>query len=102
MKIAIASNKKEVDSQVSETGGRAAFFLIFEDGQLKKTIKNPFRVGGGGVGFSVAAMLADEKVEMIVSGHFGDNMASALEEKGIQYKVITDLTIEQVLAEQNK
>ena len=98
MKIAIASDKNEVDSKVSETGGRAAFFLIFEDGQLAKTIKNPFRIGGGGVGFSVAAMLADEKVEMVVSGHFGDNMVGALEEKGIKYEVVTDSTVEQALA----
>ena len=47
MKTAIASENKTVDSSVSGAGARAPFFLIFENDELVKTIKNPFRVGGG-------------------------------------------------------
>jgi len=42
VKTAIASNGKDEKAQVSEVSGRAPYFLIFEDGKLTKTIKNPF------------------------------------------------------------
>ncbi len=97
MKIAIASNGKDENSEVSPVGARAPFFLIFEDKKLTKTITNPFRVGGGGAGFSVAQMLANEKVEMVVAGRIGPNMEMALKEKGIEIKQVENKTVKQVL-----
>jgi len=99
MKIAIATDKQGLDSPVSEVGGRAKFYQIFEDKKLVKEIKNPFRVGGGGVGFSVAALMAEEKVDLIISGHIGDNMAGALEDKGIKYKIVTNKTVKGAIEE---
>ena len=34
MKIAIASEGKDVDSEISSRGGRAPYYLIFEDKEL--------------------------------------------------------------------
>ncbi len=89
MKIAVAAEKGSIDSDICPTAGRAPYYLIFEDGRLVKTIKNPFAVGGGGAGFGVAQMLANEGVERVVSGRFGENMKGALEEKGISYAEAT-------------
>ena len=86
MKIAIASEGKDVESEISEKGGRAPYYLIFEGKKLIETIKNPFVVGSGGAGFSVAYMLAEKKVNLVVAGKIGPNMKSALEEKGIESK----------------
>ena len=97
MKTAVASNGKNENAQVSEVSGRAPYFLIFEDGKLIKTIKNPFKIGGGGAGFAVAEMLSDEKVKMIVSGKFGPNIMSALESKGIQCKEMSGITAKEAL-----
>jgi len=97
MKIAVSSNSKDENSQISEMSGRAPYYLIFEYGKLLKTIKNPFRIGGGGAGFGVAEMLSDEKVEMVVSGRFGGNMRGALEAKGIKYKEMSGITVKQAL-----
>ena len=99
MKIAIASTGKTLDSQVSKVGGRAPIYLIFEGKKLVKVIKNPFRIGGGGAGFSVAHMLADEKVDLVISGNFGPNMLQALKTKGIKTKVVSGKTIEKALTE---
>jgi len=85
MKIAIASTGESEDSEVSPVSGRAPYYLIFDDGKLVKTIKNPFRIGGG-AGFGVAQMLADEGVDLVISGSFGGNMRSTLESKNIKYK----------------
>ena len=86
MKIAIASEGKDLNSEISSKGGRAPFYLIFENKKLVEVIKNPFAVGGGGAGFSVAHMLAEKKVDLVVAGKIGGNMVGALKEKGIEFK----------------
>ena len=86
MKIAIASEGKDEDSEISSKGGRAPYYLIFEDKKLTETIKNPFASGSGGAGFSVAYMLADKKVNLVIAGKLGGNMISALKEKGIDFR----------------
>ncbi len=97
MKIAISSESKDENSQVSQMSGRAPYYLIFENGKLTKTIKNPFRIGGGGAGYSVAEMLSEEKINLVISGKFGGNMISALETKGIKSKEMSGITVKEAL-----
>ena len=97
MKVAVSSEGKDENSQISPISGRAPYYLIFENGKPMKTIKNPFRIGGGGAGFGVAEMLADEDVDLIVSGKFGANMKSALDNKGIKYIEMQNITVKEVL-----
>lgn len=98
-RIAIASTGKTADSEVSPVSGRAPFYLIFEGNSLVKTIPNPFRMGGGGAGFSVAQMLANEKVDFVISGNFGPNILQALESKKIKVKIMKGKTIKEALKE---
>ena len=86
MKIAMASEGKNENSEVSLKGGRAPYYLIFDNKKLVETIKNPFAVGGGGAGWSIAYLLADKKVNLVIAGKFGPNMKSALKEKKIKSK----------------
>ncbi len=86
MKIAIASEEKNEKGEPSLRGGRAPYYLIFDNKKLTKTIKNVFAVGGGGAGWSVAHMLAKEKVELVIAGRIGPNMQFALKEKKIKFK----------------
>ena len=97
MKIAIASEGKDKDSEVSQKGGRAPYYLIFEDKKLVESIKNPFATGGGGAGFSVAYMLADKKVKLVIAGKIGGNMESALKEKKIEFKEDSNKKVKEVL-----
>ena len=85
MKIAVASEEKDLDSEISGRGGRAPFYLVFEDGKIIETIKNPFVVGGG-AGYGVAGMLAKKKVDKVIAGKFGDNMKEALKGNDIDLK----------------
>lgn len=89
MRRAIAADGTDRNAKVSPTAGRAPHYLIFEDGVLVKTIRNPFAIGGGGAGYAVAQMLANEHVEEVVSGRFGPNMIGALDEKGIAHRIHT-------------
>ena len=97
MKIAIASEGKDKDSEVSQSGGRAPYYLIFENKELIEAIKNPFATGSGGAGFSVAYMLTDKKVDLVIAGKFGGNMESALKEKGIKFKEESGKKVEEVI-----
>lgn len=85
-RIAIASEGKDIDSEISLRGARAPYYLIFENKKLIETIKNPFAIGSGGAGWSVAYMLADKKIDLVVAGRFGPNMEFALKEKKIKFK----------------
>ena len=87
MKIAVASEGRTVDSSVSAWGGRAPYYLIFEDKELKEVWVNPFSRGGGGAGWSVAHMLAEKGVEKVILANIGPNMEVALQEKGIQVEI---------------
>ena len=87
MKIAIAADNDTEEANISSMGGRAPYYLIFEDKKLMEAIKNPFAIGGGGAGWSVAHMLAEKEVQIVILGKIGPNMASALTEKGIQVKI---------------
>ena len=97
MKAAIAAEGKSVDSPVSSRGGRAPFYLIFDDGELEEVVKNPFAVGGGGAGWSVAYLLAEKGVDVVVAGRFGPNMETALEEKGLKAVEISGVSVEEAL-----
>lgn len=97
MKIAIASTNKNEDSEISSIAGRAPYFLIYKDKELVNTIKNPFVIGGGGAGFSVAKMLEDQKVDLIISGEFGDKMIRALQERNIKSKELKGIKVKEAL-----
>ena len=97
MKTAIASEGKDIESNVSERGGRAPYYLIFENKKLVEVIKNPFATGGGGAGFSVAYMLADKNVNLLIAGKIGVNMEYALKEKEIKFKEESGKKINEVI-----
>ena len=97
MKIAIASEGKNSESKISLQGGRAPYYLIFDDKKLIEAIKNPFAKGSGGAGWSVAYMLAEKKVDLVIAGKLGPNMITALKEKGIEYREESEKTIVTVI-----
>lgn len=97
MKIAIASEGEKMDSKISDRGGRAPYYLIFENNKLSETIKNPFAAGAGGAGWSVAYMLAEKDVNQVIAGEIGANMKRALEEKRIEFKQESGKTVAEVI-----
>jgi predicted Fe-Mo cluster-binding NifX family protein len=97
MRIAIASEGKSTSSEVCPTAGRAPYYLIFENKELIKTIKNPFVKGRGGAGNSVVQMLYNENVNLVISGKFGGNMTVAMEEKEMSYKIIINQNVDETV-----
>ncbi|HMB26199.1 MAG TPA: NifB/NifX family molybdenum-iron cluster-binding protein [Patescibacteria group bacterium] len=97
MKIAIASLGKKMNSILSPQAGRAPYFLIFEKEELVETWKNPFSVGGGGVGPAVARVLAEKQVEQVLVSEMGPKMQAALAEKEIDFQEMEEDTVKNVL-----
>lgn len=97
MKIAIASEGKDMESEISLKAGRSPYYLIFENKKLIEKIKNPFAIGSGGAGWSVAYMLADKKVDLVIAGKIGANMEAALKEKGIKFKEESGKKVKEII-----
>jgi len=97
MKIAIAAEGKDVNSEISSQGGRAPYYLIFKNKKLLEIIKNPFASGSGGAGFSVTHILAEKKVNLVIAGKVGGNMISALKEKGIEFREESGKAVKEII-----
>lgn len=97
MKIAISSEGENENAQVSMVTGRAPYYLIFNNEKIVEVIKNPFAIGGGGAGFGVAQMLYNKNVEVVVSGKFGQNVASFLKSKGIKIVEMSNISVKEAV-----
>ena len=86
MKIAVAVIDKNENSEISSRGGRAPYYLIFDENKkFLKAVQNPFTMGGGGAGIAVAKMLADMDVNVFIANTIGEKMCAALNEKGVKF-----------------
>lgn len=96
MNIAISTQGRSVEDAIEPRFGRCARFLIIKDGKHEKTIENTGASQAHGAGTAAAQQLADEGVEMVISGETGPNATRALEELGIKV-VKTSGTIKDAL-----
>lgn len=86
MKIAIATNNKDQNPQISEKAGRAPYYLVFDEkGEALEDISNPFFEERGGAGVATAKMLSDKGISVVIAGDFGRKMTDVLEDKDIKY-----------------
>ncbi len=88
MIVAVATDGDSPDSPVSVRAARAPYFQIYKDGKLVEVIRNPFAIGGGGAGWSVAYMLAEKGVNVFVAGNAGPNFQTALAQRGIRLVIV--------------
>ena len=81
----VLENKPE--AEIAVNAARAPFFLIFNDQDFVKSIKNPF-VSGWGAWFAAADLLKNEWCELFIAKKIWDNMKNRLGELWINYKLI--------------
>ena len=85
MRIAVAATKKDKSADVSYYGGRAPFFLIFdEEGNLLDSFPNPYADIERHAGYEVCKMLIEKGVDILVAGLFGPTMINELSAQGIK------------------
>ncbi|MFC1994529.1 NifB/NifX family molybdenum-iron cluster-binding protein [Chloroflexota bacterium] len=91
MKIAVSATGLDLDAQVDPRFGRCRYFVIVDLETTKfEALENSGAMGSGGVGVSVAQMIAGKGVESVITGNCGPNAHQALSAAGI--KVITGIT----------
>ena len=88
MKIAISSTTEKLDSQIDETFGRCPYFIIAEvkDGKMGEieAVKNKITDQASGAGISSAQLVAEKKVEAVITGNVGPRAFDVLNQFGIK------------------
>ncbi len=85
MKICISSQGDNLNAPLDPRFGRAMYFLIVnKKGKLLKAIKNTGTQAMHGAGVTAAQIVADEKVDVVISRNIGPNAFMALASLGIK------------------
>lgn len=98
MKIAITATGPEFNSVIDPRFGRCQYFLILdEEGKLLKAIPNEGIEAMRGAGITAAQIVADEKVDVIITGNVGPRAYMVLEQSGIKIFIgAPNITVKQV------
>lgn len=85
MKICISSTGPTLNAPLDPRFGRAIYFLIIDNkGKLVKAIKNIGVQAIRGAGISAAQIVANEKVNIVITGNVGPNAFMVLNTSGIK------------------
>lgn len=91
MKIALTTVSPEIESAVDPRFGRCAYLLVVDTETLQwESYPNPGASAMGGAGIQSAQFVSAQKVQAVVSGDFGPNAYTALEQAGIPMYVYGD------------
>ncbi|MCK5321254.1 NifB/NifX family molybdenum-iron cluster-binding protein [Candidatus Pacearchaeota archaeon] len=88
MRIAISSTGKDLESEIDAKFGRCNYFLIveIEDKKVKsvKAIENTAKAQMGGAGITAGEIVANEKVEAVITTNLGPRAFSIFNQFGIK------------------
>jgi predicted Fe-Mo cluster-binding NifX family protein len=83
-KIAVAANDKSPSAAVSKQAGLAPYFLFYDGkGKMTEAIENPYK-DKEGAGKSVAELLGNKGVTVVVAGELGGQIVEVMKGKGIK------------------
>ncbi|MDR3601308.1 MAG: NifB/NifX family molybdenum-iron cluster-binding protein [Desulfosporosinus sp.] len=92
MKIAMPVDDKSLETSISQSFGRAPYFLIY-DTESKESLflDNSAAASQGGAGVKAAQTIVDNKVAALLTPRCGENAAEVINKANIQmFKVIND------------
>jgi len=98
MKVAISSTGQTLTSQVDPRFGRSPYFILINpETKQFETIENPNVNAMGGAGIQTAQLVANNGVEVVLTGSCGPNAYQILQAAGV--KVITGVvgTVEEAV-----
>jgi predicted Fe-Mo cluster-binding NifX family protein len=98
MRIAITAVGTSLDAAVDPRFGRAQYILIVEDGKLVEAVDNSKGINAfSGAGIQAGKLLADKKVNVLLTGNCGPNAFKALQAAGIRVGVEQSGTVQEAL-----
>ena len=90
MKIAISSAGKTLDDEIDVRFGRCPYFVIIEIDEKEKKIKNVKAIENtaagqfGGAGITASQLVANEKVDAVITTNLGPRAFQVLSQLGIE------------------
>lgn len=103
MKIGMPVESKSLETAISLSFGRTAYYLIYDtDSKESSYIDNGAAASQGGAGIKAAQLLVDQKVEAVITPRCGQNAADVLNAANIKmYQSNHSLAIENIKAFEN-
>jgi predicted Fe-Mo cluster-binding NifX family protein len=92
MIIAVTAQGVDLDADVDPRFGRAAAFVILDTdaGAVRALDNRETSLSGHGAGIQTARLMADQKIQVVLTGHCGPNAYRALHAAGV--RVYTGVT----------
>ncbi len=102
MKLAISAKCPGLGAQVSPRFGRSEYFVIVDSDELEsESIKNPNMGAMSTAGVKSSQMLADRKVQVVLTDNVGPNAFQALSNAGIQIMTGISGTVREAIRQFN-
>jgi len=100
MRIVVATNGGGLEDSVSPVFGRCPAFVIIdaEGGEIRnvEVVPNPSAGAVHGAGIQTAQFVLSKGAEVVISGNFGPNVSSILQQAGVKM-VVTQGNVEEVV-----
>lgn len=85
MLIFVSTQQAGLDSPVDDRFGRAEWFIKFDSETMQwQALENPGVDSSKGAGVATAQFAVDQSADLVISGDFGPNAASALKAGGVK------------------
>lgn len=98
MKIAVTASGDNLDSQVDPRFGRCRYFIIVDADTMRfEVVENQNLQASSGAGIATAQMIAEKKVEAVITGNVGPNAYQTLSAAGIKIVIGASGTIRQAM-----
>ncbi len=98
MKIVISSTGFDYESEIDSRFGRCSCFVFFDsETESVDFIPNPYKNSKEGAGPSSAQFVINKGVQMVISGEFGIKVKNILESLQIQYKIVNNKTVNELI-----
>lgn len=98
MKIAISANGNDLNANLEPRFGRCPFFAVYNDEEKKWSfIANPGALEGSGAGIKAAQFLAEQQIDVLLTGELGPNASRLLNSIGIDVYSLNEVPLEEAL-----
>lgn len=100
-KVAVSTQQGGLDDQVSPMFGRCQTYTLVDiaDGEIQgaEVIQNQFANAASGAGIQAAGLVANQGSKAVISGNFGPNVVSVLNQSGVKMIQASGMTVEQAV-----